>query len=129
MLTLIQNYLVRSYLLFKGAYIYNTSVTDVIEPLKEMDFTLDNDSSIKFVLYCENRKTIVYRFGFFKETSTKHYVIKAIFSEELHANLAKFNSLKFSTGYSLLSFFPEDKILMALMGIFLDYLIGQHNNA
>lgn len=128
MFKILQNYLVRTYLLFKGAYIYHSFSDEKIDTLEESEVTLTNGETISFLLHYENRRTLVYRYGFFREIWTKHYIVRAIFPENSPENLRRFNSLRFSTGYSILSFFPEERIMTSLMNIFLDYMLKESKN-
>lgn len=123
MLSQIRRFLVSFYIHVAGARFYSSEALPVSQPIRTLEVKTLHGYDISFSFYKENISFTQYFFRRLKKRNCTIYAVRACFDENAPESVKRFNSVKIFVRDSLLFITDESSIVMALLDVYLDYLL------
>jgi len=113
---------IKTILFFKGFRVFEDQNPIVADPSRFYRFHTDTEKTISFTLYKVSKKTIVYKFGFFKLKRSINYFLKIEVENGLPDYLTKYNRMKLESIGFYIPEKEEDLFLQVLVNKYMDYV-------
>lgn len=123
MLSRLRRLLVSFYIHVAGARFYSSESLPVTRPIRTLEVKTLHGYDISFSFYKESVSFTQYFFRHLKKRNCTIYAVRACFDENAPESVKKFNSVKIFVRDSLLFITDESSIVMALLDVYLDYLL------
>lgn len=123
MLSKLKGLIFSLYIHVVGARFYSSETLPVKEPIRTLEVKTLHGYEISFSFYKESVSFTQYFFRQLKKRRLTIYAIRANFDHNAPEAVKKFNSVRIFVRDSVLFLSDESQIVMALLNVYLDYLL------
>lgn len=125
MLSKLRNFLVNFYIHISGVRFYSSDTLPIKEEFRKFIVKTLHGYQITFTFYKERRTFIQYCFKNLKKRACTVFVVAAVFDDEAPESVRQYNNMRIFVNDSSFFLSDENAIVMALLHVYLDYLLHE----